>query len=79
LLRRIAFLPIGAINDPLSTLWLMLAAGDRPPWLYGELSVVSGLVTLVLVSVAARRLSKKLAWIPVPLAATSIPPLLYPR
>jgi hypothetical protein len=64
-------------NHPLNTLWLMLAGEDRHPWLYRTLSMVAGLVTLVLVWRTARRLSPKFAWIPLLLAATSFPLVLY--
>lgn len=64
-------------NHPLNTLWLMLAGEDRHPWVYRGLSMFSGLVTLVLVWLAARRLSGKFAWVPLLLAATSFPLVLY--
>ncbi len=64
-------------NHALNTLWLMLAGEDRHPLVYRALSMVSGLVTLVLVWSAALRLSERLAWVPVLLAATSFPLVLY--
>jgi hypothetical protein len=64
-------------NHPLNTLWLMLAGEDRHPWIYRGLSMVSGLVVLVLVWIAARRLSQQFAWVPLLLAATSFPLVLY--
>jgi hypothetical protein len=64
-------------NHPLNTLWLMLAGEDRHPWVYRGLSMVSGLVVLVLVWLAARRLSEKFAWVPLLLAATSFTLVLY--
>lgn len=64
-------------NHPLNTLWLMLAGEDRPPLVYRLLSMVSGVATLVLVWLAARRLSEKFAWVPLLLAATSFPLVLY--
>ncbi len=64
-------------NHPLNTLWLMLAGEDRPPLVYRLLSMISGVATLVLVWLAARRLSEKFAWVPLLLAATSFPLVLY--
>lgn len=64
-------------NHPLNTLWLMLAGEDRHPLVYRLLSMVSGVATLVLVWFAARRLSEKFAWVPLLLAATSFPLVLY--
>jgi hypothetical protein len=64
-------------NHPLNTLWLMLAGEDRHPWVYRGLSMLAGLVVLVLVWLAARRLSERLAWVPLLLAATSFPLVLY--
>jgi len=64
-------------NHPLNTLWLMLAGEDRHPWVYRTLSMLSGLVVLVLVWLAAWRLSAKFAWVPLLLAATSFPLVLY--
>jgi hypothetical protein len=55
----------------------MLAGEDRHPWVYRGLSMVSGLVVLVLVWLAARRLSEKFAWVPLLLAATSFTLVLY--
>jgi hypothetical protein len=39
--------------------------------------MLSGFVVLVLVWLAARRLSEKFAWVPLLLAATSFPLVLY--
>lgn len=64
-------------NHPLNTLWLMLVGEDRPPMVYRLLSMVAGLSTLVLVWLAARRISAKFAWVPLLLAATSFPLVLY--
>jgi hypothetical protein len=64
-------------NHPVNTLWLMLAGEDRHPWVYRGLSMFSGLVVLMLVWLAARRLSEKFAWVPLLLAATSFPLVLY--
>ncbi len=64
-------------NHPLNTLWLLLAGEDRHPWVYRALSMLSGFVVLVLVWLAARRLSEKFAWVPLLLAVTSFPLVLY--
>lgn len=64
-------------NHPLNTLWLLLAGEDRHPWAYRALAMLSGMVLLVLVWLAARRLSGKFAWVPLLLAATSFPLVLY--
>ncbi len=64
-------------NHPLNTLWLLLAGEDRHPWAYRALSMASGLVVLVLIWIAARRLSQQFAWVPLLLAATSFPLVLY--
>jgi hypothetical protein len=61
-------------NHPLNSLWLMLAGEDRHPWVYRGLSMLSGLIVLVLVWLAARRLSEKFAWVPF---STSFPLVLY--
>lgn len=64
-------------NHPLNTLWLLLAGEDRHPLVYRALSMLSGFVVLVLIWMAARRLSEKFAWVPLLLAATSFPFVLY--
>ncbi len=64
-------------NHPLNTLWLLLAGGDRHPWVYRALSMVSGVIALALVWLSARRLSEKFAWVSLLLAATSFPLVLY--
>ena len=64
-------------NHPLNTLWLMLVGEDRPPMVYRLLSIVAGLGALVLVWLAARRISARFAWVPLLLAATSFPLVLY--
>jgi hypothetical protein len=64
-------------NHPLNTLWLLLAGEDRHPWAYRALSMVSGVIALVLMWLSARRLSEKFAWVPMLLAATSFPLVLY--
>lgn len=64
-------------NHPLNTLWLMWSGEDRHPWVYRGLSMLSGLVALILLWVAARRLSGEFAWVPLLLAATSFPLVLY--
>ena len=64
-------------NHPLNTLWLMLVGEDRPPMAYRVLSIASGIATLVLVWMAAWRISAKFAWVPLLLAATSFPLVLY--
>ena len=64
-------------NHPLNTLWLMLVGEDRPPMAYRVLSIASGIATLVLVWMAAGRISAKFAWVPLLLAATSFPLVLY--
>ena len=64
-------------NHPLNTLWLMLVGEDRQPWVYRGLSMISGLGVLVLVWLSARRLSDNFAWVPLLLAATSFPLVLY--
>jgi hypothetical protein len=64
-------------NHPLNTLWLLLAGEDRHPWAYRALSMVSGVIALVLVWLSARRLSQQFAWVPLLLAVTSFPLVLY--
>ena len=64
-------------NHPLNTLWLMLLGENRPPWAYRALSIVSGIVSLILIHRLAVRLSPRFAWVPLLLAATSFPLVLY--
>jgi hypothetical protein len=64
-------------NHPLNSLWLMLLGEHRPPWAYRLLSIVSGIVSLILIHLLAIRLSPRFAWVPLLLAATSFPLVLY--
>ncbi len=64
-------------NHPLNSLWLWLVGEDRFPLIYRLLSMVSGVCTLVLIWMAARRLAKTFAWVPLLLASTSFPLVLY--
>jgi hypothetical protein len=64
-------------NHPLNSLWMMLVGEDRPPWAYRLLSILSGILSLILIHRIAQRLSARFAWIPLLLAATSFPLVLY--
>jgi hypothetical protein len=64
-------------NHPLNSLWLMLLGENRPPWAYRLLSIVSGIASLILIHHLALRLSHRFAWVPLLLAATSFPLVLY--
>jgi hypothetical protein len=64
-------------NHPLNTLWLRSVGEDRHPLVYRGLSIFSGVLVLILVWIAARRLSAGFAWIPLALSATSFPLVLY--
>lgn len=64
-------------NHPLNTLWLLFVGEDRHHLVYRGLSIFSGVLVLILVWIAARRLSDGSAWIPLALSATSFPLVLY--
>jgi hypothetical protein len=64
-------------NHPLNSLWLMAAGVDSAPWVLRLLSMGSGVVSLVLIHHLALRFSVRFAWIPLLLAATSYPLVLY--
>lgn len=64
-------------NHPLNTLWLWFVGENQAPLAYRLFSMVSGMSSLVLIWISARRLSKKFAWVPLLLASTSFPLVLY--
>lgn len=64
-------------NHPLNTLWLWFVGDNHSPFAYRIFSTVSGICTLVLIWMSARRLSEKFAWVPLLLASTSFPLVLY--
>lgn len=64
-------------NHPLNSLWLMIVGEGRPPWAYRLLSIVSGILSLFLIHRISLQLSSRFAWVPLLLAATSFPLVLY--
>lgn len=64
-------------NHPVNSLWLMIVGENGPPWAYRALSMASGVCSLVLIHSLATRLSPRFAWVPLLLAATSFPLVLY--